>query len=270
MTDARQPFRIKLPVGDPSPIVISIPHCGMEFPEEVLPQYRDPEMLRFPDDTDFFVDRLYEFAMEMNITIISSVYSRWLIDLNRPPDNSPLYRDGRSLTALCPVTSFAGQELYREESIPDQKEIDRRIRLYYEPYHDMLTEILADLSQSHPQVLLWEAHSIRRVVPSIQEEPFPDLILGDNNETSADPDIFSTVMDMLYNSDYQAAHNYPFRGGHITRLFGNPADGCHSLQLEMAKDLYMDDRQTSYSPERAGRIIPLLRQIFDYLISRLE
>src|SRR5688500_19424432 len=106
-------YCVTVPTVQSIPILLSIPHCGTAFPDEIIGDYV-PELINRPDDTDWFVDRLYSFAPSIGITVISAVWSRWVIDLNRHPDSKPLYNDGRIITDLCPVTTFLGQSLYRD------------------------------------------------------------------------------------------------------------------------------------------------------------
>ncbi len=121
--------------GTEVPILISVPHCGIEFPDELKDQY-NPDPITAPDDTDWFVNQLYDFAPSMGMTLIAAKYSRWVIDLNRDPQSKPLYTDGRIITALCPTTTFLGEPLYRDERKEiDQQEINRRLDSYYWPYH---------------------------------------------------------------------------------------------------------------------------------------
>jgi N-formylglutamate amidohydrolase len=206
----------------------------------------------------------------MGITIIHAVNSRWVIDLNRAPDNTPLYSDGRIITGLCPTTDFLGQRIYKDErSGVEQTEIDRRIDRYFQPYHRRLAQLLEDLRSKFEQVLLWDCHSIRHTVPTIRKERFPDFILGDADGTSASPGLIETALAALEQSDFEVSHNYPFKGGHITRNFGKPVNGIHALQLEMNKINYMDDPETRYDEKRAEKIRVVLKRTFDKLIERL-
>ncbi|MBI3482630.1 MAG: N-formylglutamate amidohydrolase, partial [Bacteroidetes bacterium] len=171
--------------GNEIPILISVPHCGTEFPDELKEQY-NPELIKAPDDTDWFVHQLYDFAPAMGMTMISAKYSRWVIDLNRDPQSKPLYTDGRIITALCPTTTFLGEPLYRDKRTEiKSEEVNRRLEKYYWPYHKLLEENLNRLKKKFGKVLLWDCHSIRQVVPTIQKEKFPDMILGDADGTSA-------------------------------------------------------------------------------------
>ena len=110
------------------------------------------------------------------------------------------------------------------------------------------------------KALLWDCHSVRRIVPSIYAQPFPDLILGSADGTSAATNIIDKTLALLSNGSYSLSHNHPFKGGHITRYFGKPEKEQHALQLEMVKTLYMDDSERLYDEERAGKKQTLLKQ----------
>ena len=126
--------------GNEVPILISVPHCGTEFPDELKDQY-NPELIKAPDDTDWFVHQLYDFAPAMGMTMIAAKYSRWVIDLNRDPQSKPLYTDGRIITALCPSTTFLGEPLYNDKRTDvDAGEVNRRLEKYYWPYHNQIEE----------------------------------------------------------------------------------------------------------------------------------
>jgi N-formylglutamate amidohydrolase len=250
------------------PILLSVPHCGLHFPESIKNRLK-PEALASLDDTDWLVDKLYDFAPAMGITMITAHYHRWVIDLNRQPDSQPLYADGRVITDLVPLTDFLGNPIYQSQ-VPDNEEVKFRIENYFSPYHQKIAEILNDLKTRFGKALLYDAHSIRRFVPSIRPEPFPDLILGDNDEKSAHPSLIQTALKTLQSADYQVNHNSPFKGGYITRSFGNPAKNIHALQLERAKDLYMDDSETQYHPARAEKMRQVLIKMFENLLEVLK
>lgn len=252
------------------PILLSVPHCGTSFPDELRNQY-DPKLIESPDDTDWFVDQLYSFAPAMGISMITARYSRWVIDLNRDPESKPLYNDGRILTGLCPTTNFNGIPIYLDQRKEvDATEVKRRVRNYYKPYHDFIEQRLAEMLVKFERVLLWDCHSIRQYVPGIRKEKFPDLILGDADGTSASPGIIEAALTTLDHSRYEVSHNHPFKGGYITRHFGKPAAHIHALQLEMTKLNYMDDAETSFDQGRAKEMQDLLREVFRKLIDVLS
>lgn len=263
------PYFIKQPDGKKGPVILSVPHSGVEFPGELKAHFR-AEMRAQPDDTDWFVHDLYDFAPELGVTVIHAKYSRWVIDLNRDPESKPLYADGRIITELAPKTDFLGNEIYVDKAfIPTRKEIERRLENYYRPYYQKIESLLAERLEEFGQVLLWDAHSIRRFVPTIRREPFPDLILGDADEKSAGREIIEIALNALKKGKYGVNHNAPFKGGYITRHFGKPETGVHALQLEMTKPNYMDDDELTFNENRADQMRQVLRPVFEKLITHL-
>lgn len=253
-----------------TPILISVPHCGTRFPDELKDQYK-PALISAPDDTDWFVDILYDFAPALGITMIMANYSRWVIDLNRDPHSKPLYSDGRIITGLCPTTTFLGDPLYKDErEVVDALEIKRRVDLYYQPYHHQIDSLLQQRKKKFGKVLLWDCHSIRQVVSTIQKDKFPDLILGDADGTSASPGLIETALGILDHGSYSVQHNHPFKGGYITRHYGKPSEDQHALQLEMTKVNYMDDTELTYDKGRADKMRGMLKRVFEKFIEQLN
>ncbi|MEM9299407.1 MAG: N-formylglutamate amidohydrolase [Bacteroidota bacterium] len=261
-------FQLLRPSSRKVPILISVPHSGTKFPEELKGLYNS-SLISSPDDTDWFVDQLYDFAPEMGITMIAGKYSRWVIDLNRDQESRPLYDDGRIITQLCPTHSFAGDEVYLNDYHPNQQDIDSRLQAYYWPYYQKIEEELREIKAEFGHVVFWDAHSIRQIVPLIRQEKFPELILGDNNGTTASPLLAETVMDQLKRRGHKVNYNDPFKGGHLTRYFGRPESDQHALQLEMTKINYMDDDEVNYHPQRAARVRDTLAIVFEKLLEAL-
>lgn len=263
-------YSIDKAINSEVPIIISIPHCGSAFPDEIKEQYK-PKLIKAPDDTDWFVQALYEFAPTMGITVITANYSRWVIDLNRDPYSKPLYTDGRIITPLCPATTFLGESIYKDERQEvELPEVKRRKDLYYQPYHSKLKDLLRQRRKKFGKVLLWDCHSIRQVVPTIQKNKFPDLILGDADGTTAAPEFIDSTLEILKEGAYSVSHNHPFKGGYITRYYGKPIKNRHALQLEMTKVNYLDDTETKYDKERAAKMQELLKRVFEKLITELK
>lgn len=261
-------FKLIKPAVEAVPILLSIPHCGVKFPEELKRQYK-PDLIAAPDDTDWFVHQLYDFAASMGITTIHSIYSRWVIDLNRDPESKPLYTDGRIITDLCPATTFTGEPLYVDERKEVHRtEVHRRLEIYYKPYHEQIGKKLFELKNRFGKVLLWECHSIRQFVPTVFPEKFPDLILGTNDEQSASEGMIKAALNELKSSKFKLNHNFPFKGGYITRHFGKPLEDQHAMQLEMSKVNYMDDSERNYDKARADKVREVLKKVFNTLIRK--
>jgi N-formylglutamate deformylase len=248
-----------------TPLLISMPHCGTGLPDD-LAAAMTPAGLEV-GDTDWHVEKLYDFAASMGASVIQPHYSRYVIDLNRAPDDSNLY-PGANSTGLCPTSSFADQPLYREGCAPDADEIARRLATWWRPYHEALQAELARLKQQHGIALLFDAHSIRSVVPRFFEGQLPDLNIGTASGSSCAPSMLSAVELVLgEQQDYSYVIDQRFKGGYITRAYGQPDLGIHSLQLELSQRNYMEEPLPfNYLPEQAAQLQPLLRRLIQRLI----
>jgi N-formylglutamate amidohydrolase len=242
------------------PIVISAPHVGTFIPDEIQSQMcRD--FTAEQSDTDWLIHELYGFAPELGITLISANYSRYVVDLNRPSEGPPLYQDKRRQTDVIPTTNFDGVGLYPMDWTLSKEEREFRLSHYYHPYHEALRQEIAELKNHFSQVLLFDAHSIRRKVPSLHPDPFPDLIVGDRDGTSAGLGLGNILVQKLQNESlYTVSHNQPFKGGHITRAFGQPQQGIHALQLEMSQDIYLKAQGLEIDFPRALTLQKILKE----------
>lgn len=251
-----------------SPIVISVPHSGQMFPEPDRGFY-NPDLLKHRFDTDWFVDELYSFSQELGITMIVAQYSRYVVDLNRDPSGAGLYGDGRRETSIVSEHTFNSDPVYANFK-PDQSFIQSRINDFYRPYHQKVRSLLGDLQKQFKHVLLWDAHSIARIVPTIQTAPFPDLILGNQDGKTASPILIDVALQQLSNKGFVVNHNHPFKGGFITRSFGQPQSGIHALQLEMSQDIYMNTNTMKLDPEKMKQIVPVLKSTLQALSTKLK
>ncbi|QGZ63009.1 N-formylglutamate deformylase [Paraburkholderia acidisoli] len=242
-----------------APLIISIPHLGTQIPDSLRAQYTDIALT--VADTDWHLDRLYAFAKEMGATILGARLSRYVIDLNRPPNDESLY-PGQTTTSLCPTETFRGEPLYRDHRAPDAQEKQRRVQHYWQPYHDTLAAELQRLRASHANVLLWEAHSIASVLPRLFDDKLPDLNLGTQDGRTAHAQVQARAEHAAANGSYTWVANGRFKGGYITRHFGAPQDGIHAVQLEMCQSTYMSETAPfDYVPSLANRVQPVLREM---------
>ncbi|WP_343728554.1 N-formylglutamate deformylase [Duganella sp.] len=239
------------------PLLVSMPHVGTDIPGDVLAAMTPAAVDK--QDTDWHLVRLYAFLSEMGASVLSARWSRYVIDLNRPPENTNLY-PGQDTTGLCPVDTFHREPLYLPGRAPDEAEVRRRLRTYWQPYHDQLRAELDRLLALHGRVVLWDAHSIASHVPRFFEGKLPDLNFGTANGTSCAPDLTGTVVARAEGSGYTIAVNGRFKGGHITRFYGEPAKGVHAIQLEMCQSTYMDEEAPyGYREDLASRVQQPLR-----------
>ncbi|MBL4800508.1 MAG: N-formylglutamate deformylase [Emcibacter sp.] len=223
--------------GD-SPLLVSMPHVGTCLSPEVERVLNDKG--RKIMDTDWHLDQLYNFLAGMDVSCLMARYNRTVIDLNRDGEGGLLY-PGQSETELCPLTSFDNEPLYRSGCVPDETEIRRRKEVYWQPYHDKIRTELDRIKERHGYALLWEAHSIQSHVPRFFEGQLPDLNLGNVDGTSCAPALAAGVLSVAAASPYRAVLNGRFKGGYITRHYGDPENNIHSLQLEISQITYMEE-----------------------------
>jgi N-formylglutamate deformylase len=248
------------------PLLVSLPHDGSYIPDELAA--RMSARARTAPDTDWFVSRLYGFAMAMGASVLVPSHSRYVVDLNRPEDDVSLY-PGQNTTGLCPIVQFTGEPVYLEGHEPTSEDIGRRVERYWRPYHDALRAELARLRAEHGRVLLWEGHSIRSQVPFLFDGRLPDFNLGTANGASCLPETQSRIEQLLRDQNgYSWVANGRFKGGHITRHYGRPSDGVEAVQLELAQDIYMDEDTVQYLPERAEKVAALIRSFFEAWLAR--
>lgn len=248
--------RIELHKGK-TPLLISVPHAGTLIPPEVKDRMQ-PESLFLPD-TDWFVDKLYGWAQVEGASLIVTPWSRYLIDLNRPPDDQPLYN--RPGTALAPLKTFCGKPIYQDGRAPDPAEVAQRLAQYWQPYHDMLAQELEAIRARHGHAVLLDAHSIRSELPELFEGELPNLNLGSNDGASADPDLVDSAWDALASLEFTAVRDARFKGGYITRHYGRPDQGIHALQLEIAQRSYMQEFPPHWDASRARPLVTLLKEL---------
>jgi N-formylglutamate deformylase len=244
------------------PLLVSMPHVGTYVPPEV--EARLDHGARGLPDTDWHVDRLYDFLEDLGASVLRATHSRYVIDLNRAADGKPLY-PGASETELCPVTTFADQPIYRPGQAPGPDEIAQRRADIWRPYHDCLAGELDALKARHGIALLWDAHSIRSEVPRFFDGRLPDLNFGTGNGISAAAPLVERLMAVARDSTaYSHVLNGRFKGGYITRAYGAPLAGVHAVQLELSQITYMDeDPPFGFREDLAAGIRPLLRQLLE-------
>ena len=251
-----------------APLLVSLPHDGSEIPADLADRMAD--CARGAPDTDWHVSRLYAFARdELGASLLVPRYSRYLVDLNRPPDDASLY-PGQNTTGLCPVQCFSGEAIYRDGLAPDAAEIASRRESYWRPYHDALAAELARLRAAHGRVVLWEGHSIRGSdLPFLFDGRLPDFNLGTADGTSCAPDLQARLEAIFAAQDtYDWVSNGRFKGGYITRHYGRPGDGVDAVQLEISQRIYMDEPTFAYDPERAAAAQAVIRPLLQACLER--
>lgn len=246
-------------------LLVSFPHAGTHIPAGLARRMTPEALLRA--DTDWHLPRLYAFVRELGASTLVPHCSRYVIDLNRPPEDSNLY-PGQDSTGLVPVDTFRKQPIYRAGEEPTAAEIVERRELYWKPYHDALEAELERLHAAHGTAVLWDAHSITSVLPRFFEGRLPDLNLGTADGRSCATAVQAAAEAVLRaQRDYTHVTNGRFKGGYITRHYGRPDEGIHALQLEMCQATYMDEAAPFvYRPELAAQVQPVLARLLDAVV----
>jgi formiminoglutamase len=213
-----------------APLLMSLPHSGVEIPTELEGGLVSGSLAR--RDTDWWVERLYDFAGELGATVVRTLISRTVIDVNRDPSGRSLY-PGQATTELCPTTTFDGEALYRPGEEPDAAAIAMRSARFFAPYHRALAAELERLRRRHAAVVLYDCHSIRSRIPRLFEGELPHLNIGTNGGLSCAPALTAAV-EQACGARFSRITNGRFKGGYITRRYGAPAEGVHAIQMELA------------------------------------
>lgn len=249
------------------PLIVNVPHAGTYLPPGIAATLA-PAGVAVPD-TDWHVDKLCDFVPEMGATLMVATHSRIVVDLNRDPSGDALY-PGASNTEICPTATFFDEPIYQPGQVPDQAAITARVDQYWRPYHRQLSAEIARIKAQHGVCILLDAHSIVSEVPRFFAGRLPDLNLGTADGKSCEPSLAQAAFQGLSHADgFTAVHNGRFKGGYITRHYGEPGNNVHALQLEIAQSCYMDEsRPWHYSGPRAGALVAVLKTLVEHLLTR--
>jgi N-formylglutamate deformylase len=225
------------------PLLVSLPHVGTHIPDDLQAAYM-PRALAV-ENTDWHLEHLYAFAKNLGASVLVPTHSRFVIDLNRPPENTPMY-PGANNTELCPTRFFTGEPLYRDGMAPTTEEVKRRVQRYWQPYHEALQSELSRIHAQHGRAMLWDGHSIESRLPWLFDGRLPDLNLGTADGTSCSATLREQLTQVLAKqTHFSHVTDGRFKGGYITRRYGRPANGVHAVQMEKCFSTYM---QTEHAP----------------------
>jgi N-formylglutamate deformylase len=257
-------------------LVLDSPHSGTAYPDDFA-HVCDRHALRKVEDTH--VERIFEFAQELNATLIAARFPRSYIDVNRASDDididlldapwpgpvqpSAKVRLGKGLVWR---TLDDGTPIYdRSLSVP---ELQRRISSCWYPYHDALSDAVMAAVRRHGYAIHINCHSMPAVAGAFSTdypgEAHADFVLGDRDHTTAAPELTAWMSDYLKHRGYSVSINHPYKGVELVRRNGNPKAGCHSVQFEINKRLYMNedtlDLHDGFAPLQS-----MLREMFSLL-----
>jgi N-formylglutamate deformylase len=250
-----------------APLLLCMPHTGTHIPAELEGGLRSGWLAR--RDTDWYVDRLYEFAGRLNATLVRTAISRSVIDPNRDPSGASLY-PGQATTELCPTTTFDGEPLYRDGALPNAADIGTRTRRYFAPYHEAIGAQIARLRRRHPRIVVYDCHSIRSQIPRLFAGVLPHFNIGTFSGASCDPALSAAIAAQCAVEGYSHVVNGRFTGGYTTRHYGRPQSGVHAVQMELAcrgylcepaGELHAENWPPPWDEELAAPLSTILRRV---------
>ena len=248
-----------------SPLLVSMPHVGTLVPEAM--QGRLSAACAPLGDTDWHLPRLYDFVRALGASTLVARYTRFAVDLNRPPDDTPLY--ATATTGLHPDILFDGTPAFNAGCGLTAEERAAFLDQAWRPYHARIAEALASIKARHGYALLFDAHSIAGEIPRLFEGRLPDFNLGTADGKSADPQLTLRLAAIVTQAPpYLAAVNGRFKGGYITRHYGDPAHDVHAVQLELAQRTYMREKAPyDYLPGEAEKVRPVLKRFVEAMLA---
>jgi N-formylglutamate deformylase len=251
-----------------APLLVSVPHAGTRIPDDIAAALV-PRALA-TEDADWHLDRLYGFAAGLGASLLVPRFARYVVDLNRPPENTPMY-PGRNNTELCPTRFFTGEPLYREGREPGDAEVARRVGIYWRPYHEALAGELVRLKQVHGHALLFDGHSIQAELPWLFDGRLADLNVGTDDGASCAPALRTRLAAVL-DAQHEFSHvvDGRFKGGYITRHYGRPDEGVQAVQMEMCWHCCMDITKppaAAWDEVRAARVQTVLHALLQTMLA---
>ncbi|WP_343551489.1 N-formylglutamate deformylase [Pantoea sp.] len=246
------------------PLLVSIPHAGTQLTPEVEAGLSDAA--RGLPDTDWHLPLLYDFVRDLGASVLIAHYSRFVIDLNRPADNQPLY--ATATTGLYPETLFDGTPTFADGKTPSAEARQGYLDNIWQPYHQQLQQELARLKAEHGYALLFDAHSIASVIPRLFDGQLPDLNIGTNDGASCSTAVIEAIKQVCSEQQkYSWIANGRFKGGYITRAYGQPEQGVQAVQLELAQLNYMDETSPfAWQQDRATQLQHVLKPLMQAFI----
>lgn len=246
-------FVLTEPRAPEVPVIVEVPHAGLEVDAETLATLVAPA-LAIGRDADLYVDELYADAPDSGATLLTARMSRYVCDLNRSEHDvdrdTVLGASGRPSPhgLIWRSTTDNRAAIARPLS---RAELDRRLQAYYRPYHDQLDVLVRDRLARHGFVIVVSGHSMPSRGRDGHDDPGrerADVVPGTRQRTTAAPAVIDVAERVAERFQLALAHDEPYRGGHTTVRYGRPAAGIHAIQIELNRKLYMDEHTLSKKP----------------------
>lgn len=258
-----------VPTHGRTPVLVEVPHSGLEVPEQLRTEILAGEETR-KRDADLYVHELYAQAPSHGAALLAARMSRYVVDLNRSPDDFEVGpgSDGRLGQPRGVVWKVTTDGRSAVRNALDAAAIHRRVDLYHAPYHARLREEVERTKDEFGFVVLVAGHSmpsaVRRGARDIERRA--DIVPGSLGGSSCDPRVLELVEQHFRSAGLSVRHDDPYRGGFTTGHYGRPALGQHAIQIEINRALYMDELSCVRKPENFAR----LQQLLGELVARLS
>jgi formiminoglutamase len=223
-----------------APLLLCMPHTGTDIPPAIAGSLGSAWLAH--KDTDWWIERLYDFAEDLDASIVRTAISRTVIDPNRDPSGASLYPN-QATTELCPTTTFDGEPLYRGAAGPSAEDIAARRREFFEPYHQAVRQEIARLRARHAAIVLYDCHAIRSRIPRLFTGTLPNFNIGTFAGASCAPALTERIEQLCDRTRLSRVTNGRFQGGYTTRCYGLPQEGVHAVQMELAFRGYLREPQ---------------------------
>jgi N-formylglutamate amidohydrolase len=247
------PFVLTEPRAPEVPVIVEVPHAGLEVDAEALSTLVAPA-LAIGRDADLYVDELYADAPDVGATLLTARMSRYVCDLNRSEHDvdrdTVLGATGRSSPHGLIWRSTTDNRAAIARPLP-KTELERRLQTYYRPYHDQLDELVRERLARYGFVILVSGHSMPSRGRDGHDDPGrdrADVVPGTRQRTTAAPAVIELTERVAARFHLGLAHDDPYRGGHTTVRYGRPAAGIHAIQIELNRKLYMDEQTLARKP----------------------
>lgn len=266
------------------PFVFNSPHSGRTYPQEFLEASRLSHF-DIRRSEDYYVDVLFEGALDIGAPLLAANFPRSFLDLNREPyELDPKMFDGtlppyanigsmRVAGGLGTVPRVVAEnmEIYAHR-FPVADALDR-IENMYKPYHNCLSRLLGRTHAAFGMAVLVDCHSMPGTIRLPASNLRPDIVVGDRYGTSASRDLSQAAIHFLQELGFVVSSNKPYAGGFITEYYGRPSRAMHALQIEINRSIYIDEKSLVLRPEFPAVKAALdifMRQMADYVCDFVE
>ena len=252
---------IRRPSDQTVPVVFASPHSGRDYPQAFVAASR-LELPGLRRSEDSFVDELFAAAPAHGAPLLLARFPRAYCDPNREaweldpamfagplPDwvNTTSARVGAGLGTIARIVA-SGEAIYRGKL--DFAEAQARVAQCWQPFHAELRTLITATQARFGQCLLIDCHSMPGLSQVRGERV--DIVLGDAHGTACAPRVIRRIEECLLDLGFRVRRNDPYAGGYITRHYGRPREGCHAVQVEICRSLYMDEARIAPLPQFAA------------------